>query len=314
MKPSPAPAGLAPVLCEIDPQQAQWTQALARALRSAGFEVRVESAHGEEPGWYLGETCAFRPAPGDAAPVGAPAERLVEVLAQHEPLLADIEAASGLAAEFTQYGPLGRDCASIALRSKGEERGAIAALANPPRATVPIQLEPQSLRCTIARLAMAEAEALGPGDMVIAFAGPWALAGMSDAPGAARASFDPATGAIRTGLYTTSSGENRLAEQNDNPGLAVPVTISLPDTVLSGAELEALAAGGTVTLGPVAEGLTVSLAVGGRAIGQGELVRLGDRFAVLLEGPAGFDPPPPDEPAPSGGNGGGNTPGQGDGD
>jgi hypothetical protein len=42
----------------------------------------------------------------------------------------------------------------------------------------------------------------------------------------------------------------------------------------------------------VAEGLEVTLSVGGRAIGRGAVVRLGDRFGVLLE-----DPLPAAQPA-----------------
>lgn len=68
--------------------------------------------------------------------------------------------------------------------------------------------------------------------------------------------------------------------------LSVPVTLRLPDTVVTASELDKLADGGTLELGPVVEGLTVSLSVGGRSIGDGELIRLGDRFAILLEKPA----------------------------
>ncbi len=69
--------------------------------------------------------------------------------------------------------------------------------------------------------------------------------------------------------------------------LTVPVTVRLPAIGVAAAELATLAEGGTVRLMPLAEGLEVELLVAGRPIATGELVRLGDDFAVLVERIAG---------------------------
>ena len=66
-------------------------------------------------------------------------------------------------------------------------------------------------------------------------------------------------------------------------GLMVPVTIHLADMAVDQADLARLGETGTFDLGAVHEGLSATLLIAGRRIGQGEIVRIGDRFAVLLD-------------------------------
>lgn len=75
--------------------------------------------------------------------------------------------------------------------------------------------------------------------------------------------------------------------------LTVPVTVRLPAVAVPAAELTTLAEGGTIRLMPLAEGLEVELLVAGRPIATGELVRLGNDFAVLVERIAGRVSTPP---------------------
>lgn len=76
-------------------------------------------------------------------------------------------------------------------------------------------------------------------------------------------------------------------------GLKVPLTIRLPEISVPVAEIEALAQGGTVTLTPLEEGLAADLLVSGQVIATGEIVRLGDSFAFLVDAMSA----PPREPA-----------------
>ena len=78
-------------------------------------------------------------------------------------------------------------------------------------------------------------------------------------------------------------------------GLTVPVAVHLADIAVSQADLAGMAETGTLDIGAVSEGLRVALSIGGRPIGHGEIVRVGDRFAVLLEQTTPAAEPP--EPA-----------------
>lgn len=285
---SDEPAGLAATLCTIDGVQAEWAHALGRLLEEFGYAARVGAAPGTEGGWYLGDYLAFRPAANAAAPMGADAERLMAVLDSQASLLDAVEEAGGLAAEFADYGMLHRDCAAVTLCRAGEELGAFVPLAPPPRARNARKLAHFPLEFIVARLSIGDAERLEPGDMVIATRGPWPAALPGIRAASSGASFDPASGRLGRGRHNTPDQKETpaMVHTPDTAELSVPVTLRLPDTVVTAAELERLANGGTLELGPVVEGLTVSLSVGGRGIGDGELVRLGDRFAILLENPA----------------------------
>ena len=71
----------------------------------------------------------------------------------------------------------------------------------------------------------------------------------------------------------------------------VPLTIRLPDRMTSAASLSALVPGTTLPLGPLTEGMPVELRVADRLLARGELVQLGDRFAVLIESRADIADP-----------------------
>jgi flagellar motor switch/type III secretory pathway protein FliN len=69
------------------------------------------------------------------------------------------------------------------------------------------------------------------------------------------------------------------------------LTIRLPDRMTSAASLSSLAPGTTLALGPLTEGMPVELRVADRLLARGELVQLGDRFAVLIESRADIADP-----------------------
>jgi hypothetical protein len=85
---------------------------------------------------------------------------------------------------------------------------------------------------------------------------------------------------LTTGLYL--EGDNMSANPGRG-GFAVPVTIALPPKTTSVEVLANLKPGATLPLGPITAGLIVDVQVGGRALARGELVQIGDQFAVLIE-------------------------------
>ena len=285
---SPAASPAADALPALDEVQAARAHAAARCLAVRGLDVLCAPVRAGKDEWYLGETFAFRPAPARSAPAGAAAEALAAALDANAALLDEIESALGLAAEFSAFGPLRSDCNAVQISRGGEDIGSIAVFRHPPLAPPARASEPARLVCIAARLPLAEAQALGPGDMVLLTAGTWAI--IAQDVGAAlppTLAFDPATGRIGAALLRANrTTQDDSMTDPSSPDLTVPVSLHLSDTVLSAEELDDLATGGTVLLGPVEEGVRVDLLVGGRAIGRGELVRLGDRFAVLLADPA----------------------------
>jgi predicted RecA/RadA family phage recombinase len=66
-------------------------------------------------------------------------------------------------------------------------------------------------------------------------------------------------------------------------GFSVPITIRLPNRMMSAAELSAMRPGTTINIGAVTQGLPVSILIAGQEIARGELVQVGDQFAVLIE-------------------------------
>ena len=285
---SPAFVAAADGLPAVDEVQTARAHAAARCLSVRGLDVTCAPARKGEEEWYLGENFAFRPAPARSAPAGSAAEALASALDANEAPLDEIESALGLAAEFSAFGPLPSDCAVVHISHGGEDIGSIAVFRHPPLAPPARAFEPARLVCVAARLPLSEAQSLGPGDMLLLTAGTWAIIGQD--VGAAlppTLAYDPATGRIGAALLRSNrTTQDEPMTDPSSPDLTVPVSLHLSDTVLSAEELDDLATGGTVLLGPVEEGVSVDLLVGGRAIGRGELVRLGDRFAVLLANPA----------------------------
>jgi flagellar motor switch/type III secretory pathway protein FliN len=73
-------------------------------------------------------------------------------------------------------------------------------------------------------------------------------------------------------------------EQSGAPAaFAVPITLRLPGQFIDAATLSALAPGYVLPLSPLVQGLQVDLLVGGQRIARGEIVELGDSFAVHID-------------------------------
>ena len=73
------------------------------------------------------------------------------------------------------------------------------------------------------------------------------------------------------------------ANGNASAGFSVPISIRLPNRVTSASELSAMRPGTTLNIGAVTKGLPVCILVGDQEIARGELVQVGDQFAVMIE-------------------------------
>lgn len=284
--------GLASALCRLDPQHVAWAHAAARRLAARGFEAAVVTSRGAAGEWYRGEHLAFAPLREPPAR-GAAAEELVRALAAHEDILGDVEAATGLAAEFADHGRLAQDWPVIALHRGGQAVAQVVVLsevAPPAPVAAPVVFRAAFVA---ARLALAEVQRLGAGDLLLLARGSWPLVDDETLPGPGHPplGLDPETGVVGPVLDRPFEGAPPPMSSSALPeGLTVPVTLHLADMLLTEAELERMTRTGTLELGGVSEGLGVTLAVGGRSIGRGEIVRIGDRFAVLLEGVGAAEP------------------------
>jgi flagellar motor switch/type III secretory pathway protein FliN len=81
----------------------------------------------------------------------------------------------------------------------------------------------------------------------------------------------------------TSSDTNTQSASGNTPGFAVPLSIRLPIRMASVGDLSSMRVGTTFMIGPVTQGVPVSLMVADREIAAGELVQVGDQFAILID-------------------------------
>jgi predicted RecA/RadA family phage recombinase len=104
----------------------------------------------------------------------------------------------------------------------------------------------------------------------------------------------PIQGNKITGRYDMGSGQftaNAIGESMEpgtangasGTGFSVPISIRLPGRMASAADLSALRPGTTLNIGALTQGLAVSILVGDQEIARGELVQVGDQFAVMIE-------------------------------
>lgn len=287
------PKGIFDTIQAIDPDQVSSANATARRLRGAGLDVQIRPMTATSSDWYLGANFAFRPASHQRAPIGAPAEALARVLAEHEALLAQVETSTGYAAEFGDFGAPPVDAVVISLARDDEDVGELivkAGIEETPQSSPP---EVLALDLIVARLALPDAEAIAGGDMVILSRGPWPITSLPTAISAAELSFCPDTGQLATAfpIQSHSQETHPMADAENRKELSIPVTMRLADVMITPSELSEINAGGVLKLNAVAEGLSVTLSVGGRSIGRGEIVRIGDRYGVVLEEPAASEEP-----------------------
>ncbi|MEL6877332.1 MAG: FliM/FliN family flagellar motor switch protein [Pseudomonadota bacterium] len=302
-----APNGIGDALPTLDADQTQWAHHAARLLTLEGFTTKVVPLKDGNGNWYLSDSLAFRLPHQSRAPLGAAGDALVDALARNDEILSAIERATGIAAEFKDYGHPGSDLAIVRIFQGGEHLGDIAPLIAPPIPLCSSPMMPIPIALAAARLSLEEAEKLGAGDLVLLSHGQWDLIEQHPSETHQTLALEPSTGRLAPAFDPTSKNLETapMTDPADKGQMTVPVAVHLPDTMLTQQDLAQLAEAGSIDLGPVTEGLHVTLSVGGRPVGGGEIVRIGHRFAALLESPSppasdadsrASEPEPPSEP------------------
>ena len=225
---------------------------------------------------------------------------VAEAIDRLDPLWDHIERVLGQPLEFDGTTPVPPDGAvAVRIDWTGEAQGTalFVALATVPPGPPPAPSSdahlPLRLTCDGPRLGVEEAATMATGDLLILPPGGWradaSTPGRADRAGV----FEPMTGEWRDG------GGARM-DEDDQGGqaardFAVATRLQLPTLSVTVGELEALRPGATLPLGPVTAGLEVTVGVAGRTVAVGELIRLGDQFAVLITGGATALAPPAEE-------------------
>lgn len=302
----------------LDPQRQAAAERLALLVERAPVDdgVVLHAAIGAsgEGWWWVGDDAvAVRIDALDGTAAALHPDRIGEVVAAFEsaaPLLDALESVTGWVIEPGGSSPRAPDD-SIILRVSASRNGtsvAELAIAVPPAlaetATGSVAsadlLRNVPLSATMfvraVELTIDDADALATGDLLILSEGGWratlSLPGMGDVA----AVLEPGSGAL---VHAPAWNGREMPVSDDEPPAAdrirelrVPVALRMPDIAVTAGDLAGLREGGTLPLGPVTAGLAVELAIGGRVIAHGEIVRLGDRFAVHVDRLAPTAPAP----------------------
>jgi hypothetical protein len=279
-------------LRRIDPDDAAFGNALCLLLRTDDVQAKlVRPAPGAA--WFVtGDGAHFHLARIDGHAVILSSERIsdaVSALDHADPLLVAIERALGISMDADAFTADGPDDAIIVALTYGADEMHLSVPRNhrcrddwlrrastrpPVAANIPCVIQVEAVG---PRLDIAEASNLSDGDLLLI---PNRTAALLSA-----AHIAPIAGLINltTGIF--SAGQTGASMPDDAPAtdFMVPLTIRLPDRMTSAASLSLLAPGTTLPLGPLTEGMPVELRVADRVLARGELVQLGDRFAVLIE-------------------------------
>ena len=276
-------------LRRIDAADAVMGAALCTLLRDAGMVAGLTEPQGimfstEGAASFAVVSVAGR------APVCSPdrVSEAVALLDAIDPMLLDIETTLGISLDATGMGDavpgsigirLARDDISLILAIARDHYRRVDWIASAAALTPSAPHMPVAVSLTMSgpRLTVADASALAVDDLLLI-------------PQIAAASLHAAHMSAITGAFDLSTGRFSCGQtgdpmSDDSPpnDFMVPLTIKLPDRMTSASSLSSLVPGSTLPLGPLTEGMPVELRVADRLLARGELVQLGDRFAVLIE-------------------------------
>ncbi|PSJ43490.1 FliM/FliN family flagellar motor switch protein [Allosphingosinicella deserti] len=291
-------------LPRLDPAASALGDAVVALLEAQGLDTMIVRA--AAPGAWFGcsDHVRFRLSGGlvlDPARIGD----AMNILDDADPLLVRLEQILGLSLEPADIdGGAPERCVVLEIRGdcttmeiavpidhpQGPRWHEEASALEPAPASLPVLLH---VLVDGPRLPMAEAGALEPGDLVLL--GARAVAALEAGPvGRFAGLLDFTSGGFTLqpqGTTMAADGSGAATSRD----FAVPLTLRLPDRMTSAASLAGLRPGTALPLGPLTDGMPVELLVAGRALARGELVQMGDRFAVLIEERVGIDdraPPP----------------------
>jgi flagellar motor switch/type III secretory pathway protein FliN len=297
-----ATAPIAPItsLPKRDEARALAANAALRLLANGGFGAALIDRH-EVQGFAFraGDIAAYQLAGLGGTETGVDA--LCDALDAADGLLNHIELCLVIKLDPLAFGPtagtaFGDDAAFVFALSDGEQSLFFAIMGDAEAAqswadraeALPVDLAtillPVKLSCIAARLAVVDAAGIGAGDLLLL-------------PHRLPATLAAANGQIEQGHYETASGnwrsggfaeaEDQMVDEIDGSAsggsFAVPVTLRLPEQVVNAVTLAALAPGTVFPLTPLVQGLQVDLLVGGRRIARGEIVEMGENFAVHID-------------------------------
>lgn len=240
-------------------------------------------------------------------------EAMVAALDAVDPVLDAVEAAAGLLIEPTAAaaGPAGTPLVELWLGAADAPDALLLLIPrsdwHPPagsRARSRAPTVPVTRTVRGPRLSIDDASGIEAGDMLMLPAGGWTM----EATAASRiwtGTYDPGTGQLVVDPEGRAPPDkvppDKAPPDEDSsmsasptgspPAFTVPISIRLPDTTASLDELSRLLPGATLALGPAAAGLDVDLRIADRVVASGELVRLGDAYAVLVTRVPGADAP-----------------------
>jgi flagellar motor switch/type III secretory pathway protein FliN len=168
----------------------------------------------------------------------------------------------------------------------GAWRKKAASLPSKP-AVVPVQI---MVMLSAARLTLDQAASVASGDMLLLARNIPAM--VTPAEGVlvdeVNGHFECRSGAFCAGTVF-DDGDTEMADDNPEqssstaPAFTVPITLRLPGQFIDAGTLAALASGYVLPLSPLVQGLQVDILVGGKRIARGEIVELGDSFAVHID-------------------------------
>jgi flagellar motor switch/type III secretory pathway protein FliN len=282
----------------VDPGDDALGSVLCATLRHAGLQVRVVAVGHETPWFAASEGMHFHIAAIGGHAVSLSADRISDAVAALDavdPILIAIEGALGVSMDADAMVGAALDDAIVVSLTNGDETIHLAvprdhgrqedwvqraALLPPREAHMPciVRIDAQG-----PRLSVAEASNLSDGDLV--------LIPNRAAAALIRPYADPIPGMIDLTTGHFNAGQTGASMPEDNPDFLVPLTIRLPDRMTSVASLASLEVGTTLPLGSLTEGMPVELRVADRLLACGELVQMGDRFAVLIESRADIADP-----------------------
>lgn len=271
--------------------------ALAAALSAAeGLRATVRTEHPAEGCWLSGAATLLAVERMDGTAVLVTPERpaaLAALIDRLDVVLDRVEAALGVVVEFDATVMVPADgSVAVSVEWDGGRIALVPLAAAPPILPVrnPDARLPVALAVAGPRLGVDEAATIGLGDLLLLPAGRWPAKLRS--PGREE----------RVGHYGPDMGDwiqgDTMADADTTTGgFTVATTLSLPPVTATVAELEALRPGATIAIGPVTAGLMAELRVAGRMVAQGEIVRLGEQYALLVTDlpPAPAAAPPPGE-------------------
>lgn len=211
-----------------------------------------------------------------------PAAATVDTDAEDTPVRVTVMRPDGDAAATVVLSIAARHAANAPVIDQARARGAVASAV-----PLPVQVTVRG-----PALDIAEAGTLALGDMLMLGAGPFAAQMSAPTYPATDGHLDALTGTFHVGAAWDATGNARATRKGEagmsDPDASmrafrVPVTVRLPDMSVPLGTLESLQAGSTVALAPLSEGLRVTLDVAGKALARGEVVRMGDQFAVVID-------------------------------